>query len=151
MNHTEINTSIDTSAETSNEQGYSKLAVVALAVGALAAVAAVAPRGHDSPEPLTKNLEEQVIDSAQIPYNPATDTLVVKNITLKPGKSDANTPSEAVLGNLDVKLYAVDNPDEAPLITTSAMSLPTASHYALVERDVNKDGDPDTIAVPVEK
>lgn len=128
---------------------------VLTALGATAAVLGtawlVAPRSPDAPQPDdTKNFTEQVAESANHPYDPAKDELVIDGIRVKPGNPELNTPSEAVLHDPRVKEFVVDNPDESSSITTSAMSLPGGNEAGIVMRDVDHDGDKDAVAVQIE-
>ena len=117
-------------------------------VGAVAATAYLAlPRGEQTPAPQPETYTEKAQDAAQQPYNPSTDTLVVGNIKVHPRNPNRNTPSEAVLGNSEVKTYVVNNGDESSSLTASSMALPQAESFAVVTRDIDHDGDPDAVAV----
>ncbi len=107
----------------------------------------VGPRAHDAPPEPTKTFEDAVTDSAQRPYDPAKDELVIGNIRVKPG----HTASYSILTNERVKAFEATNPDEKASIMTSAMTVPSNhSKYAVVERDVDNDGDTDAIAVAID-
>jgi hypothetical protein len=114
-----------------------------------------APRSHDAPAPTPTpdTFVDQAQQSAQTPYDPAKDELLIGNIRVKPGNSNLNSASEAVLGNPDVKAFEAANPDETTSLEASAMVLPTnaSGEYAVVARDVDNDGDSDAIAVPSNK
>lgn len=122
---------------------------IAGAVGVLGVAAwALLPRPDQPPAPVPETFAEKVADSAQKPYNPDTDEIVIDGIRIKPNNPERNTPSEAVLHHPDVKAYVAAHPDESSAVTTSAMSLSSSKEgYALVERDVDSDGDNDTLAV----
>mgnify|MGYP000854685729 CR=1 FL=1 len=129
---------------------------VLTALGATAAVLGTAwlaaPRSHDAPLPDDKKtFSEEVAESAQKPYDPAKDELVIDGIRVKPGNPDRNTPSEAVLGDPRVKAFVEANPDESSSVTTSAMSLPGGNEAGIVMRDVDHDGDKDAVAVQIEE
>ena len=113
------------------------------------------PRSHDAPAPAPtpESLIDQAQESAQTPYDPSTDELLIGNIRLKPNNPNLNSASQAVLGNPDVQAFTAANPDEATSIEASAMVLPTdtSGEYAVVARDIDNDGDTDAVAVPAGK
>lgn len=105
------------------------------------------PRPDDAPKSTDPTLTEYAQESANTPYDPSKDKLVIDNVTLSP---ENNTPSEAVLGNESVQTYIASNSDEELSLVASATSLPTDyEEYAVVERDIDNDGDTDAVAVPV--
>jgi hypothetical protein len=124
-----------------------------LGVGAAALVAlGFYPRSHEAPAPAPTpdSLIDQAQESAQVPYDPSTDELLIGNIRVKPANPNLNSASEAVLGNPDVKTFTAANPDEASTVEASALVLPTnaSGEYVVVARDVDNDGDTDAVAVP---
>jgi len=123
----------------------------AAAVGTVAAVAFLTLPRHSAevPAPVEKSYIDQAQEQAQIPLN-KDDKIIIDGIRLRANNPDKNSASEAILSNKDVKEFIAENPDEQSGITASAMVAPEASEYALVERDINDDGEDDTIAVPVE-
>ena len=137
------------SARASERRGVLGTVAGGLGVVGLAAWALL-PRGEQPPAPQPESFEAQVQESAQVPYDPSTDELVIDGIKVKPANGDANTPSEAVLSHPQVQEYVATNPDESSSITASALSLPSteSTTYAVVERDVDGDGDTDAVAVP---
>lgn len=124
-----------------------RLAAVAL-VGGLAL--GFAPRGEqEAPAPEPKSLIELAQDAAHIPVNVETDTLIANVVV----NAKNPTPGEAVFNNPAVKAYTAENPDELTSLETSTYSLPfsESGKYAVVERDIDKDGDSDAVAVPAEE
>lgn len=122
------------------------------AIGVVAAAALVAmPRpGGEAPAPAEPSYTEAVQESVQEApsYNPETDEIVIDGIRIKPNNSAKNTPSEAVLSNPEVRDYMADHPEEKAAIITSANTLPGMTQEAgVARRDVNGDGNPDTIAI----
>ncbi len=112
-----------------------------------AAVWLLHPQG--SSEPVKGDImsyTELAQESAQIPAS-STDTVLLKNIKLNVNDSDKNSGSEAILNNKRVQQFMDDNPDERAAIISSANALPAAGKYAIVERDINGDGEGDAIAV----
>lgn len=140
-------------ATSSRSERKSKLPLLLGAGAAAVAGWLMLPRGDDAPAPVPETFTDHVVESAQHPYDPATDEMVIDGIRIKPGNAHRDTPSEAVLGNSDVKAYMTDNPDEIASLKTSSLSLPSTESgtYAVVERDVDNDGDTDAVAVPVIK
>lgn len=122
-----------------------------LALGAIGTTAWLsgAFSGDNEPAPVPATYAEQAADAAKKPYNPATDTIVIGNMRIQPGNPAFDTPSEAVLGNNEVKQYEAANPDEVSSVTSSALALdvPDSANIGLVERDIDGDGDKDAIAV----
>lgn len=127
------------------------VAPLLLGLGAVAATALFAlprPGGEApaSPERYTESAQNQ----ADVPLS-ADDTVLIDNIKVKAGNPKADTASEAVLGDPRVKAYVDSHPDQSSAITASALSLPyTGGEYAIVERDIDDDGDGDAVAVPIE-
>jgi len=136
---------------TQNESRPSRTVATLAAVGTVAASAfLLLPRGEDKPAPQPETYTEMAQDSAQTPYDAANDVLVSDNIRISPRNAQKDTPSEAVLSDAGVQTYVVDNPDQSSSLTASSMSLPQAEGYAVVERDIDGDGDTDAVAVPKE-
>jgi hypothetical protein len=134
------------------DQGPSRLAKAGL-VGAAALVAlGFAPRSTDAQEsvPEQKTYVDLAQESAQQPYDPTTDELVIDGIRVKPADESRNTPSEALLSNPEVANYIAQNPDEAASLEASSLDLPTneSGEYVVVGRDIDNDGDTDAVAVP---
>ncbi len=148
MNPTETNT-----PKNESERGHSKLGVAGLVTALGLTALGFAPRSNEAQAPAPESFTDQVQESAQQSYNPETDKLVIDGITISPADTTIDTPSEAVLANPDVQTYIANNPDETASLETSSMSLPSteSSTYAVVERDVDADGDTDAVAVPVIK
>lgn len=134
------------------ERTPSMLPRIAL-VGAVAGTAAwlFAPKHDDAPDPTPPTYSEQAEQSAEHPYDPAKDTLIVDDIKVMPNNSHKDTPSEAVLNNEEVNQYIDTNPDESTSLYASATSLDDHPEYAVVERDIDGDGDKDAVAVPVDE
>jgi hypothetical protein len=124
---------------------------VALAGIAGTAMALSGPQEQPKQPVQPESFTEQVQESAQTPYDPATDELVINGIKVKPANANRNNPSEAVLGSEKVQEFVAQHPDESSSITTSAMSLPSdAKEAGIVLRDVDHDGDTDAVAVELE-
>ncbi len=131
----------------------SRMPETLLALGAIGATAWLsgAFSGDNEPSPLPATYAEQSADAAKKSYNPATDTIVIGGMRIQPGNPKFDTPSEAVLGNSEVKQYEAANPDEVSSITSSALALdvPDGATIGLVERDIDGDGDKDAVAVEI--
>lgn len=139
----------------SNETTKGKLGLIA-GFGATALLAlGFMPRSHEAPAPTPTpdNLIDHAQESAQTPYDPSTDELVIGNIRVKPGNPELNSASQAVLNNSEVKTFMAANPNEAASIEASSLVLPTnaSGEYAVVARDVDNDGDTDAVAVSSSK
>lgn len=133
-----------------SERSKSKL-TTALGVGGVALLAlAIFPRSNEAPAPVPEPMTytDLAQESAQIPYDPSTDELVIDGIRIKPGDPARNSASEAVLGNQEVQSYMASNPAEAPSLEASSLSLPTneTGEYVVVKRDIDNDGDTDAVA-----
>jgi hypothetical protein len=110
------------------------------------------PRGADKPAPdQPPTYGELAQQSAQHPYDPSQDELLIGNIKIKPSSQHRDFPAGAVLHEPRVHEYAVAHPDESTALTDSSLSLPSAESYSVVARDIDHDGDTDAIAVPNEK
>lgn len=143
----EVPTPAPAAPETTDD-GRSIVPIMA-GVAAVAAVATLAGPAlrHDTPAPEPKKTYVQKVEeSANKPYDPSKDTIVINGIKIKPGNPDKNTPSEAILSNRKVQEFVDANPNQSAAITTSAMT-GSGSEFAVVERDVDGDGDMDAIAV----
>lgn len=139
--------------DSSNERNLKFVPTAALLTATALTALAIAPRGGDTPAPQPESFTDKVQESAQIPYDPSKDELVIDGIRIKPGNALRNTPSEAVLSNREVKAYVAQHPEESSSITSSTMALPTneSGEYVVVKRDIDKDGDRDAIAVSAEE
>ena len=128
----------------------------ALSLGLIATVAVLAaPRPGfmtESPEPPKSptTLLEGAEQAPQTPFNPETDKAIIK-IRVKQNDTEKNSPSEAVLNDNRVIEYMNKHPEESSSLETSANSLPgSAEKIVITSRDVDGDGDKDTVAVPVD-
>jgi hypothetical protein len=139
--------------DSSNERNLKFVPTAALLTATALTALAIAPRGGDAPAPQPESFTDKVQESAQTPYDPSKDELVIDGIRIKPGNALRNTPSEAVLSDREVKAYIDRHPEESSSLTSSAMVLPTneTGEYVVVKRDVDKDGDRDSVAVSTEE
>ena len=115
-------------------------------LGALALGPEIA--GQDSAENHSQQTYEQAVtESAQDPLDRETETPVIDNIVVPAGM----IPTEYIPSDPRVVEYVVQNQDEATAVTTSVNSLKTVdtNTYALVERDVDNDGDTDAVVTQV--
>jgi hypothetical protein len=141
--------SFKTNRSDKKERGSAKIGGITL-IGLAALSALGISRSHDAPAPTPEpqSYTDLAQESAQTPYDPAADELVVGGIKIKPGNPDRNTPSEAVLNHPEVKEYLATNPDEVAAVESSALSLPSnaTGEYVVSAEDIDGDGDLDSVA-----
>lgn len=141
---------------TRSGENRSLLRKVALGGGAVAAAAfLLLPRGgNELPPKPAPTYEELAAQSAQTPYDPATeaDKLMIDGIKVNSDDKNShnNTPSQAVMDAS--KVFLKQYPEEFTSLYSSATSLPDgATEIVVVNRDINGDGKPDAIAAPVDE
>lgn len=126
-----------------------RFAPLALLLGGIATSLTINALGNDhAPEKEIKSYTELAQDSAERPLHTG-DTILIDGIKLDATDPDRNSGSEAVWNDEEVQQFIRDNPDEKAAVISSAYNLPAVETYAIVERDINNDGDGDAIAVPV--
>lgn len=143
--NTEKQTSITNERPRHSRRIVESLAAVATAGVAIATFNTLSD--NEAPQP-TYSYTELARDSANTSLQ-EDDKILIDGIKLDPNDSDKNSGSEAVLNSEKVQLFMKENPDEAAAIKSSAFNLPAVGEYAIVERDINGDGEGDAIAVPV--
>lgn len=96
-----------------------------------------------------KEYEQAVVNSTQIPLDRNTETPVIDNIVVPEGM----IPSDYIPTEPRVVEYVANNHNEEAAVETSINSLKTldTNTYALVERDVDGDGDTDAVVTQVIK
>lgn len=139
------------STERRHHKAFAALAGIGLSLLSLHAVNHNSDNSaNTTPTSVSPNEYEQAaVDSAQIPFDPETETPVVGEIVVE----DGDTPSEAIEADPEVVEYLAENPDEEASLQTSSYSLKTADTdtYTIVERDIDSDGDGDAVAVQIRK
>lgn len=144
---------LDTTDPAHDQDVVSKENIVPIILGVAGVATAVvlggqAVTGNTPPPEPKKTLIEHAQDAASKPYDPATDTIVIKGLTIGPSSKNG-TASEAVLNDPQVQSYIAKHPDESSSLTTSAESLNSSdAPFDVVKRDIDGDGDTDAVAVP---
>jgi hypothetical protein len=141
------------SSETNSRSEYlptakrDRRALMAAGSAVVAAAFLTLPRlGADLPAP-EPTFSEQIESSAQIPQT-EDDAVAIDTIAIDPTDSGRNSASEVVEASEEVDAYLASNPDEEYSIDVSSNTVPPATEYSVVERDVDGDGDTDAIVVP---
>ena len=127
----------------------------ALSLGLVAAVAVLAaprpgfmtenPEPPESPTTLLEGAEQ----APMTPFDPDADHALFK-VRVKKNNPAKNTPSEATFSDSRVVNYMATHPAESSALETSINSLPgSTEEIAIARRDVDDDGDLDTVALPV--